>query len=255
MKILRYIPAVLIENQYLTHTISKLTFKLKSSIKQSQPGNYVMVWMPGVKEAPFSIYNHEGTKISLIVEAVGPLTKKLINLKNGEKVGIRGPYGNSFTLKPNLSYMLVAGGSGTPPILFALNRLKLIAKDIIYLMGARTSDELFLIDEAKLYSTKVFITTDDGSLGFKGFVTQLADDLLKKEKIDIILTCGPEPMMKAMYEIAVKHNVMLEVSMSRIIKCALGFCGSCILEPKGYRVCVDGPIFNKDQLSDIKWLT
>ncbi|MEM3832778.1 MAG: dihydroorotate dehydrogenase electron transfer subunit [Thermoprotei archaeon] len=249
-----YVSATVIENQPLTRTVSKLTFKLKYPIKQSQPGNYVMVWLPGIKEAPFSVYSHESTKISLIIEAVGPLTKKLINLKNGEKVGIRGPYGNSFTLRSNLSYMLVAGGSGTPPIFFALNKLKPIAKDITYLIGAHTSDELFLIDEAKLYSVKVFVATDDGSLGFKGFVTQLANDLLKKEKIDMILTCGPEPMIKTMYELAVKYNVMLEASMSRIIKCSLGFCGSCVLEPKGYRVCTDGPVFNKDQLSGIKWL-
>lgn len=251
---MEYVVAELIENQSLTPTVSKLTFKLKHPIRQSQPGNYVMVWLPGVKEAPFSVYYHDHTKISLIVEAIGPLTRKLVNLKTREKIGIRGPYGNSFTFKPKLSYMLVAGGSGAAPILFALKNLKTIAKDTMYLMGARTSDELFLIDEAKLYSSKVFVSTDDGSSGFKGLVTQLADKLLRKEKVDMIFACGPEPMIKSMYEIAIKYNVMFEASMSRIIKCALGFCGSCVLEPKGYRVCADGPVFNKVQLGDIKWL-
>jgi len=251
---LEYIIAKLTENQRLTPTVSKLTFRLERMMKPSLPGNYVMVWLPGVKEAPFSIYNHEGTKLSLIIEAVGPLTKKLVKLKPGAKVGIRGPYGNSFTLKPNLSYMLVAGGSGVPPILFALRKLKLITKNIVYLMGARTRDELFLVDEARINNAEVYVSTDDGSYGFKGFVTMLADKILTKRKFDVILSCGPEPMIKSLYDIALKYDVIFEASMSRIIKCALGFCGSCLLEPKGYRVCTDGPVFNKDQLGGIRWL-
>jgi dihydroorotate dehydrogenase electron transfer subunit len=254
VKILAYVTAKLIENQQLTSTISKLTFKLERIIKPSLPGNYVMVWLPSIKEAPFSIYDHEGTKLSLIIEAVGPLTKKLVKLEHGAKVGIRGPYGNAFTLRPNLSYMLVAGGSGVPPILFALRRLKPIAKNITYLIGARTKDELFLIDEARINNAEVYVSTDDGSYGFKGFVTELADNILNKRKFDIILSCGPEPMIKSLYDIALKYDIIFEASMSRIIKCALGFCGSCLLEPKGYRVCADGPVFNKDQLGGIQWL-
>ena len=247
-----YITGVLSDNRVLAEEIHMLTFKLKRRFpKEPKPGNYVMLWLPGSGEIPLSIYDYDTDvfEASFIVEGVGPTTRALNTLKPGDKVGVRGPYGNSFSIEGYRSYLLVAGGIGAPPIIYALKRIR---GKKVYLFGARTASKVFMVNELRSAGYEVYVSTDDGTLGFKGYVTDLAELVVSGgRRFDIILACGPDLMLKKLYRFAEKYNMKFEASFTRIVKCGVGICGSCVLEPLGLRVCVDGPVFQGEQLGGL----
>jgi dihydroorotate dehydrogenase electron transfer subunit len=117
---------------------------------------------------------------------------------------------------------------------------------ITAIVGAGTRDDLFFVNRMKKYCFKVIITTDDGSSGIKGFTTDALKKLLKKEKFDCVYTCGPEIMMKKVFDICESHKMECQVSLERYMKCGFGLCGQCCIDDM--RVCIDGPVFNSKQL-------
>lgn len=245
-----YIIGTLREKEKLTKKVFKLTFELSRKLTKPYPGRYIMMWLPGSGEIPLSLYKVEGNRASFLIEVVGKTTRDICNLELGKNVGIRGPYGRGFNLSRS-SYLLIAGGIGAPPILYASREIGRLKKRAIYLFGARTAEDLFLLNEPEEYGLKVFHSTDDGSSGFKGYVTQLAEKFIKNDEFEAILACGPDPMIKAALELANKYGLYFEASMTRIVKCGVGLCGICELKPKGLLVCRDGPVFNGDALKGV----
>jgi dihydroorotate oxidase B, electron transfer subunit (EC 1.3.3.1) len=203
-----------------------------------QPGQFVMVWVPGVDEIPMSL----SSETSITVQKVGDATSALFGLGTGDKIGIRGPFGNGFTKGEKV--LAIAGGVGVAPIL-PLARADSV---MTLLLGARTETELCFLDQLD-ESTDVLIATDDGSLGYHGFVTALMDDL-NLGTYDRIAVCGPEVMMHTVLakvsEKGLAHKT--EFSLHRYMKCGVGICGSCCTDPSGLRVCRDGPVFSGDIL-------
>jgi dihydroorotate dehydrogenase electron transfer subunit len=202
------------------------------------PGQFVMVWVPGTDEIPMALSSEN----SITVQNVGDATAALFRMGKGGKLGIRGPFGNGFSKGEKV--LAIAGGVGAAPL------LPLVRADCVMtlLLGARTESELLFVDVLD-ECTDVMIATDDGSLGLKGFVTQLMDDL-NLGAYDRIAVCGPEVMMRAVFarveEKGIAHKT--EFSLHRYMKCGVGVCGSCCIDPSGLRVCRDGPVFTGDKL-------
>jgi dihydroorotate dehydrogenase electron transfer subunit len=202
------------------------------------PGQFVMVWVPGVDEIPMALSSPN----SITVQNVGDATGALFGLERGNKLGIRGPFGNGFTQGEKI--LAIAGGVGAAPL------LPLVKADCVMtmLLGARTETELLFVDQLD-ECTDVMIATDDGSQGVRGFVTAIMDDI-NLLAYDRIAVCGPEVMMRSVLakvtEKGLEHKT--EFSLHRYMKCGVGVCGSCCIDPSGLRVCRDGPVFTGDIL-------
>jgi len=214
------------------------TFFLEKRLDAS-PGQFVMVWIPGLDEKPFSL-SYIGDKTAITVEEKGLFTKSLFKMKEGDYIGIRGPYGGAFT--PKSRSCVVAGGCGTAPLSPLIEKLK----EPFVIIGARSKDRL--IFRERFPNAK--ITTDDGSLGRKGFVTDVVEKTLRERKFDVVYTCGPEIMMKKVFDICEHHGIECQASLERFMKCGFGVCGQC--EINGFRVCKDGPVFSSEHLRKMK---
>jgi dihydroorotate dehydrogenase electron transfer subunit len=203
-----------------------------------EPGQFVMVWVPGVDEVPMALSSPN----CITVQKVGDATGAMFDLAVGQTMGIRGPFGNGFTKGEKM--LAIAGGVGAAPL------LPLARSDCVMtmLLGARTEKELLFIDQLD-ESTDVLIATDDGTLGQHGFVTDLMNEI-SLATYDRIAVCGPEPMMRAVLAKidGLGFASRTEFSLHRYMKCGVGICGSCCIDPEGLRVCRDGPIFSGDQL-------
>lgn len=197
-------------------------------------GQFVMVWVEGTDEIPMAL----SYKNAITIQRVGDATTRLVAMKPGEKLGIRGPFGNGFRLHGKI--LAISGGAGTAPLL----RVGLECPDVTFLMGARTADELIF---HKMLTEKcdVRVATDDGSAGFHGYVAGLLDEI-SLDEYDTIVVCGPDPMMRSVLSVLQKRSSLekSQFSMHRYMKCGVGVCGSCCMDPDGLCVCRDGPIFS-----------
>ncbi len=211
-----------------------------------KPGQYVMVWLPGYEEIPISVSLQEEDIIRLTIACVGDTTKAIHNLTIGDRLIIRGPYGRPFKLTSG-NIILLGGGYGVAPLIFALHKVSNLKGKKLFVTGARTNGELLFIDEAKKLGAQVIVTTEDGSAGYRGVVTDILDSIPFNE-YECILVCGPEAMMKKVYNYILENKIDInaQFSLERYIKCGLGVCGSCVLD--GLRVCRDGPVFTLDEL-------
>ena len=231
------------------------TFTFKDKLcGNSKPGQFVMVWIPGVDEVPMSLSTITPDGFSSITVAeVGEATKALNKRRPGDIIGIRGPFGNGFTPTGG-KVMIVAGGTGVGPLLPLTEKVAKTAAMVTLLVGGKTQSELLFLDRLEtalsgIHSETVF-TTNDGSYGVKGLVTDQAEKKLKAEKFDMIYTCGPEKMMHKIFLLAEQHNVPLQTSLERMMRCAIGLCGNCGIGK--LMVCKDGPVLTSEQLRDVK---
>jgi dihydroorotate dehydrogenase electron transfer subunit len=233
--------------------VKTLVFDEENCIK-AMPGQFVMVWIPGLDEIPMSISCASPNRVSISVEKVGQATEKLHRMKVGDLIGIRGPFGNGFSLARKGKILIVGGGTGLIPLAFLGEKLAKTSAKMTFLLGARTKDKLMFVKRIESFVKKargrMTVTTDDGSYGRKCMVTECAEELLAKEKFDMIYTCGPEAMMHKMFLLAEQYDVALQASLERLMRCAMGLCGSCVLGD--FRVCVDGPVFTREQLRSVR---
>jgi len=234
-------------------TVKTFTFQDKICGK-AEPGQFVMVWIPGVDEIPTSLSTTTSNGLtSITVAEVGEATKALHQRKRGDALGIRGPYGNGFTLNSG-NIMMVGGGTGMVPLMPLAEKLVKLATKLTFLLGAKTRDELLFLDRINQTLSKVnaemVATTEDGSYGLKGVVTDQAEKRLAEEKFDMVYACGPEQMMHKMFLLAERYHTPLQASLERIMRCAMGLCGSCVIGK--LRVCKDGPVLTSEQLRTVK---
>ena len=213
------------------------------------PGQFAMVWIPGINELPMSVMiSLEEGKAAFTVRKHGPSSTGLFNVKEGDQIGIRGPYGNSFDLKSG-KLLLVGGGTGLVPMMRLLKFVK-PTDDVTLLIGAKTKDEVFFEDFAskllKNNTHKIIVSTDDGTYGEKGFVTDIVKKLIDQTHFDGVYTCGPEIMMYKTVQISHSKGIFVQASLERMMKCGVGICGSCCMGED--LVCKDGTVFDGDHL-------
>jgi dihydroorotate dehydrogenase electron transfer subunit len=218
---------------------------------KANPGQFLMLWIPGIDEIPLSILNAGDGQVKFTVKAVGDSTRHLHTLKTGDVLGVRGPFGNSFT-ETRGRVLLVGGGTGTAPLLFLAKRLAAKADRLSFVVGAKTKNELIFINELDAICTdeSAVATTEDGSYGLQCLATEPLEKMVDKQKFNMIYACGPEKMVKKIFELAEKRKVAMEASLERLMRCGIGLCGSCMIGK--YRVCRDGPVFTMAQLSEVK---
>jgi dihydroorotate dehydrogenase electron transfer subunit len=206
--------------------------------EKARPGQFVMVWVPGVDEIPMSL-SYVGCQAGITVKEVGEATRALSALKKGDILGVRGPYGNGWKFCEG-RVLCVGGGVGMAPIMTAVEG-SADASRVDVAIGARSSGEIIFETRAKRYSNDVRVTTDDGSYGLKGTVVALADRMMKEKRYDMVFGCGPEVMNKYLLKACQENKVPCQMSLERLMKCGAGLCGSCVID--GLRVCADGPVF------------
>lgn len=210
-------------------------------------GQFVMVWVPGVDEVPMSL-SLIGEEKGFTVKKIGEATKAMHLLKQGDKIGIRGPYGTYFETKGK-KIMVIAGGIGIAPLAPFIDIAQKEGKNITLAFGAKTKAELLFLNRLKDRCEELLIATDDGSEGYHGFVSNLANEILEKEYFDEILTCGPELMIKKVVDVANNKKLPVQASLERYMKCGVGICDSCAID--GFLVCKDGPIFSGKVLTKL----
>ncbi|MCL2143576.1 MAG: dihydroorotate dehydrogenase electron transfer subunit [Methanomassiliicoccaceae archaeon] len=211
---------------------------------KAKGGQFVMVWLPGVDEVPMSLSSVGRTK-SITIKTVGCATNAFCALKEGDMIGVRGPYGNGFSIKKNEKVLAVAGGVGIASLIPVIRDT---GADTI--IGARTRKDVLMEDEIKEYSKNVWVSTDDGSYGFSGNAVQLMKEAVIRNVYDLVIGCGPEIMLYHLHKACVEAGVECQLSLERYMKCGAGLCGSCVMD--GMRVCEDGPVFNTAQISKMK---
>lgn len=211
-----------------------------------KPGQFIMLWIPGVDEKPYTISFHSKTRFGITIEAKGIFSQKAIELDRGDLIGIRGPFGNGFEIKVDYNNVaVVAGGCGMAPLAVMVEKLD---QNITFIHGARSKEYILYSDR---FNIKQLICTDDGSLGHKGFVTDIFEDqIISGKHFDMVYACGPEIMMYNVFKICEKHNIPCQVSLERYMRCGFGVCGACVCGRE--IVCKDGPVFGSKALRDMK---
>jgi dihydroorotate dehydrogenase electron transfer subunit len=209
------------------------------------PGQFIMVWIPGLDEKPYTISHHSENSFAITVEAKGIFSNKLLTLQKGDLVGIRGSFGKGFDIYPEKKAAVVAGGCGMAPLSTLTERLP---ADTLVIHGVRTKELVLFPDRFDFHRE---VCTDDGSFGEKALVT----DILKKhikagESFDMIYSCGPEIMMYKVFKLCEEYNIPCQVSLERYMRCGLGLCGACVCGRQ--LVCKDGPVFHSDTLRKIE---
>jgi dihydroorotate dehydrogenase electron transfer subunit len=230
------------------------TFIFKDSLGSiAKPGQFFMVWIPRKEELPLSVMISDKKNYAAItIRKNGYGSTSLFNKSKGDRIGIRGPYGNSFSInKSHGNIIFLGGGTGLVPLVRLLYYIKQQQGKFTFILGARTRSELFFTELISRWAEEskieMLIATEDGSFGTQGYPTDILKDfLLVHREIDIIYTCGPEMMMKKVYDLATMYGIHIEASIERYMKCGIGICSSCCINDK--LVCVDGTIFNEKEI-------
>ena len=226
-----------------TKTVS--TFVLDTPLR-AEPGQFLMVWVPGVDEKPISIAWPD--PLAITVARVGEWSGALHQLKAGDLIGVRGPYGRPFRIAPGRAALLVGGGYGAAPLYYLASALKTRDQPFAVALGARRVDDLIYIDRFQKLGVEVLLATEDGSAGSPGFVTMVVEDYLAKRLHDspTIYACGPEGLLVALHRLSRERGVPAQLSVERYMKCGFGICGQCALDD--ILTCIDGPVLDAEQL-------
>ncbi len=205
----------------------------------AKPGQYVMIWVPKIGEIPVSIARERNNETWFLISKVGKVSSAIHSLSEGDKLWIRGPYGNGFSLNVRGKVALIGGGYGIAPLIFLAENLKSRDVKIRFYAGFREKEEVLMEDLLRELSDELILSTNDGSHGLRGLITEHVDF----DWPDHIYTAGPERMLVNVVRRGVQRGKDVEASLERLIRCAVGLCGACSLDPLGLLVCKDGPVF------------
>ncbi|HDD34123.1 MAG TPA: dihydroorotate dehydrogenase electron transfer subunit [Thermofilaceae archaeon] len=242
-----YVRASVVQVRDLCEGIKEyaLAVSLESRI---QAGQFFMVWLPRVGEVPISVARVRGDIVKLVVARKGRVTGYIHdNVNVGSRIFVRGPLGRGFRIMGGRA-LLVGGGYGVAPLLHLAESLRAEGIRTTAVLGFKTRRKALLLEEFREVVDKLIIATDDGTLGFRGLAPDFAFKELNRGGYDVVYTCGKERMMVKVVTEAVRRGLEVQASLERLVKCGIGICGSCALEPLGLRVCTDGPVFDGDVL-------
>ena len=234
--------------QILGKNVKRLDVKAPLIASRIKPGQFVMLWIPGYDQKPFSIGNDTGKQFQLTVFKLGKSTNALFDSTVGDRMGVSGPYGTFYTYKPKSHLITVGGGYGAAPLGYLVERAAKQHCTADFIVGARTQFDLLFEKRAKKTGATVHVSTDDGSKGFHGYNTVILEQVLserqKKGKLKNtkVFACGPEIMQHKIAKMSALFTVECEISLERYMKCGFGICGNCCVDDKGFTTCQQGPV-------------
>lgn len=236
------ISEILVENSY-TKTL------VLAGTLAATPGQFVMVWLPGVEEKPFSLAGAD--PIRLVVAAVGPFSRKLHDLQVGDTLWLRGPLGRGYRwpapATPLQRTVVVGGGYGVAPLLFLARQILSNGHEVTAVIGARCASQLLLVEAFRDLGIPVLLTTEDGSAGRMGLATDALTGLLNGRAVNGVYACGPTGMLRAVADLCKTAGVPVQVGWEALMRCGIGLCGSCEAGA-GWLTCLDGPVFSFDPI-------
>lgn len=237
-----------------TEAKNVLSFTFDYAGLNSQPGQFLMLWLPGVDQKPFSIAADDGKSFTVAVFKIKDFTEALFKLKPGAMVGVTGPFGQPFTWRKKQRVIAVGGGYGSAPLAYLIRSAKKMGCAAELLIGARQQD-LLLYPNA--FPKETYISTDDGSLGHPGYVTEVLRQRLERlsvtqRKNTTVYVCGPELMEYNAAKIAEEYKVASQISIERYMKCGFGVCGQCCVDDTGEPMCQVGPVISGERALKLK---
>lgn len=223
------------------------TFVLDMALPEARPGQFVMLWLPGVDEKPISIAHP--VPLTLTVARVGPFSTALHRVREGDKVGVRGPFGRGFQLHPDRPALLIGGGYGVAPLYFLACYAVRQEIPTTVVVGARRANDLIYVDRFQALGVELVVATDDGSAGQRGTAVAAALEAARRDPPPAVYACGPELMLVAVLRLCQEYSLPGQLSVERYMKCGFGLCGQCALD--GMLVCLDGPVFPVEDLAGL----
>jgi dihydroorotate dehydrogenase electron transfer subunit len=276
------IKKIIIENPYVKTFVFDSQDYREGEGLNAKPGQFVNLWLPGIGEKPMSVAYCDEKEFWITIFAVGDFSRAMHDRKEGDLVGVRGPYGKGFWFKEGERIIMMAGGYGAAPLYFATSEAVKAGCEIDFVIGARSKDYLLYLDRVRALehgvdgkgSVALYIATDDGSEGEKGYNVLFLDKLIAEAKagkamkeicdgnickqeevtvkpIDWVYSCGPELMMKSVSDKCFDAGVSAQLSVERYMKCGFGVCGQCCVDDTGVRSCKEGPVFDNDRARKI----
>ncbi|WP_425057672.1 Dihydroorotate dehydrogenase B (NAD(+)), electron transfer subunit [Sporomusa carbonis] len=243
------VQAQVVEQNTIAGDVMQLAMVVPDIARIACPGQFVHIRVADTLEPllrrPFSIADCNADRgiLTIIYRIVGRGTALMAKLKPGDTIDCMGPLGNGFALTGQRP-LLVGGGMGLAPLVMLARAF--CSRTATVLMGGRNEQELFWPDIYAKICKNIHITTDDGSIGHRGFTVDLLPQLLEQGKFDIIYACGPYAMLKGVAQIAASHDIPCQVSLEEYMACGVGACLSCTCagtSGKRHKVCTDGPVF------------
>lgn len=242
--------AIIIKNEKISSDIFDMILKTPEISSEAQSGQFIEMYTgkgENLLPRPISIceIDKNNSTLRVVYQVVGTGTKHFSNLKKDDVIKVMGPIGNGFKLYEEDTHILVGGGIGVPPLLETAKQLK---GNKIAFLGFRNSSNSILEQDFKKYCNEVYISTDDGSKGFKGNIVELIKS--KEIKKGIFYSCGPKIMLKALSEYTIENNLKCQISMEERMACGIGACVGCVIKIKDgndwsyKKVCKDGPVFD-----------
>lgn len=273
------IKARILARKKVGKNIFKISFHAPEICKTAQPGQFVNLRLTEMKDPllrrPFSIHRINGETLEILFRVVGKGTDFLAKLPKNTPLDLLGPLGHGFTISERSAAVLIAGGMGTAPLVLLAEELIKRGKKVFFLIGAEKKSLVLCEGECRDLGAEVFVSTDNGSHGYKGFVTALLVSLLDEGKIPQdaqYYACGPDPMLHALTPLAKSRGLSCQISLEEKMACGIGTCLSCVCKvepeiviakrgmkeshiqtspdfPYGYGlVCSDGPIFDIEEV-------
>ena len=239
-------------HRYEAQEVKSLFFRDHQCCK-AKPGQYIMVWIPGIDEVPMSLSRIDEQGVSSITfKRVGEGTDALFKTVSGKPLGIRGPYGNWFQPVKG-KCLVIGGGTGLASLFPLIKQLVVLGSSVTCVYGAKTAQQLLFRDELTTVLSssihQLIHTTEDGSHGKQGVVTSVIHSSIPLESFDMVYTCGPEPMMRAIYNYIEPHGLPIQACIERMVKCSIGVCGSCAIGE--YRVCKEGLVLSTEKIRTV----
>lgn len=230
------LPRTAVIEQVVEENYRVRTFTLDISLA-AQPGQFVMVWLPGIEERPLSLLS--ASPVAFTVARIGTFTAELHKLQAGDRVWLRGPYGNGFDLRGQ-RILCLGGGYGVAPMTYLAREAIERHIEVVAVTAARSREDVLFAQHFADIGCKVLVTTDDGSAGIRGLATDGAAAALSDGPIDHVYACGPTPMLEAVADFCRQRSLPAQLSWENKMRCAMGICGTC--ERGGWLVCRDGPV-------------
>lgn len=240
----------IISKEHFSEKVVKLVVEAPMIARSRRPGHFVIVICDEKGERiPLTIADADvdaGT-ITLVVQAIGDSTRDICALNPGDYLhDVVGPLGRATHIENYGTVVCCGGGVGVAPLLPIIKAMKQAGNRVVSVLAARTADLIILREQVAEYSDELILMTDDGSLGNKGLVTDGVESVIKREKVDLVVTIGPAVMMKFVSKLTQKYNIQTMASLNTIMVDGTGMCGACRVTVDGKMrfVCVDGPEFD-----------